>query len=342
MGENVISKNSKISLGLCLSMILATTSWYLINHYVTNNNDIKLFGTAVNQFGDPLSGAKVHYNVPGNMASAGSGFGYVFTDDSGNFIIDVHGSSLTIRDIEYPDSMYVGLLEKGAGNNKMYAKGNEFRNYQRSQNSDYLDWSEYDVENPFVFDVWVVDGKEAGDNDEHIRWSKTGIRIAHDGRPYTVELITDKRKLQFTEGATENGNIVVSCERDSMEQRSDRGTWKVTLQSVNGGIQSTVDRYLNLAPDTGYLPMIEIYQAVDQADYDYGLYDQRYYFKSNNGDYYGTLFIDYQPFNMPYNFNTEQYEEQFCLLSIEFKINTAGSRYLFKDRDLLVKPSGAN
>jgi len=339
MASNNVSRKDKILIGLCLLMILATAAWGLIKWVDLAINagieDITFFGKVVDQSGNPLSGAKVHYNAAGKFYGSGSGFGYVFSDQTGNFTIEVHGSSLTIRNIEYTDAMYVGIVEEGAGNSKMYAKGNLFWSYQRYENISNLNWSEYSADNPFVFDVWVVDRKVSEANDKHIRWGKRAIRIAHDGRPYTLNFLTNDSKLQITEGVSDNGNIVISCERDSMEERSERNTWKVTLQAVNGGVQSTGDRYLNMAPESGYLPVMEVARTLDQPDYRPTLHDQRYYFQSNNGDHYGTLFIDYRPFNMPYDFKTEKYGEQFCLISIEFKINTAGGRYLFKDRNLL-------
>lgn len=346
MASNSISRKSKLVIGLCLLMILATAAWGLIKWVDLAINagadDIKLSGKVVDQFGNPLAGARINYYASGEFLIAGSGFGYVFSDQSGKFAIEVHGSSLRVGNIEYPDAMYVGLLEESTGYNDMYVRGNLFWSHQRYDDMRNLQWSDYTPDNPIVFDVWVVDREVAKDNAKHIRWGKRSLRTAHDGRPYTLNFLINDRKLQITEGVSDNGNIVISCARDSMKEGSERNTWEVSLQAVNGGVQSTSDRYLNKAPESGYLPVMEVGRTFGQPDYQHGLYGQRYYFQSNNGDYYGTLFIDYQPFNMPYDFKTEQYEEQFCLISIEFKINTTGNRYLFKDKNLLGKVSNSD
>ncbi len=297
--------------------------------------DIMFYGKVVDQHGNPLEGAIVHYDAAGKFYGSGSGLGYVKSDANGHFIIDVHGGSLNVMGAQYPDAMGAASLEGEKTNwGRMYERGHMFWSYKRFKGSKNLVWTDYSADNPFVIDLWVVDRKEADFHDPHIWWTTKDIRISPDGRAYTVKFAEREKVVQITEGVQSDGDLVVSCEHELMTSLEDRGKldWRVTIRPVDGGIQETTDRYLNQAPETGYLPSIEIAQQVGSADYQTRLHDQRYYFTAHNGQMYGSLFNEYEPFNMPFNFKTKEYDAQYCQLYLEFKVNIGGYRYLFKNR----------
>ena len=117
-----------------------------------------------------------------------------------------------------------------------------------------------------------------------------------------------------------NGDLIVRCERESMQQHTDRSDWSVTIEPINGGIQEARDRYLNLAPESGYQPSITIAKKFGEKDYQPSVIEERYYFTAHNGQVYGTLFNDYRPFNLPNQPKNGEFIPQFC--SDHFRIQS--------------------
>jgi hypothetical protein len=298
--------------------------------------DILFYGRVVDQYGKPMSNVTIHYEAPGKFYGSGSGLGSTISDGDGTFTIDVHGSSLRIRGMKHPEAMYVGLIGNSA-TARMYPTSNSFYSFRQTENSGELLWTETSPENPFVFDMWRVELDKAKSEDENISWDKKSIRIGHDGSPYTVKLNVVKRSLQVKPGIDDDGDLIVRCERESMQQHTDRSDWSVTIEPVKGGIQETKDRYLNLAPESGYQPSITVSKKLGEKYYQPSIIEKRYYFTAQNGRVYGTLFNDYRPFNLPNQPKSGDFIPQYCLITFEYKVNRSGSRYLFKDRSLLTK-----
>ena len=298
--------------------------------------DIVFYGRVVDQYGKPISNVRVGYEAPGKFYGTGSGLGSTISDEAGNFIVDVHGSSLRIRGMEHPEAMYVGLIGNTASG-RMYPSSNSFYSFRQTENSDELLWTETSQENPFVFDMWRIELDKAKSENGNISWAKKSIRISHDGSPYTVKLEVVKRSLQVKPGIDDDGDLIVRCERENMQQHTDRSDWSVTIEPISGGIQEARDRYLNQAPESGYQPSITISKKLGERSYQPSVIEKRYYFTAQNGQVYGTLFNDYRPFNLPNQPKDGEFIPQFCQITIEYKVNRAGSRYLFKDRGLLAK-----
>ena len=298
--------------------------------------DILFYGRVVDQFGEPISNVKIHYEAPGKFYGAGSGVGSTVTDSEGKFSIDVFGSSIKIWGMEHPEAMYVAQLKFSEGG-RIYPTSSSFHNSRHSEKSSKLLWSETSSENPYVFDMWRVDLEKAKSENENISWSKSSIRIGHDGSPYTVKLNVVKRSMQVSPGVADDADLIVRCERESMQQHTDRSDWSITIEPISGGIQEATDRYLNMAPESGYQPSITVSQQLDQEYFSSSLFEKRYYFTAHNGQVYGVLFNDYRPFNLPNQPKSGEFIPQFCQITIEYKVNRAGSRYLFKDRGLLAK-----
>ena len=298
--------------------------------------DILFYGRVIDQYGDPVPDVRVNYEAPGKFYGTGSGFGHVLSDDAGNFTIDVHGSSVKIWGMEHPEAMYVGMLV-GLTGSRLYPTSNSFYSFRQSVQSSELLWTETSAEDPFIFDIWRVDLDEAESHSQDIEWGESSIRIGHDGSPHTVKLQITKRQFQVTPGITEDGDLIVRCERDSMREKSERGDWSVTVEPIDGGIQEASDRYLNIAPETGYQPSITISERFGEESYQPSIHEQRYYFTAHNGQVFGVLFNDYRPFKLPNQPKSGEFVPQYCLITIEYKVNRAGSRYLFKDRGLLAK-----
>ena len=298
--------------------------------------DILFYGRVVDQFGQPISNVKIHYEAPGKFYGSGSGVGTAVSDSGGNFFIDVFGSSIKIWGMEHTEAMYVGLIGNTASG-KIYPMSNSFHSFRQTENSDELLWTETSPENPFVFDMWRVELDRAKSEYGNISWARKSIRIGHDGSPYTVKLNVVKRSLEFKPGIHEDGDLIVRCERDSMQQHTDRSDWSVTIEPINGGIQKAGDRYLNLAPESGYQPSITVSKKFGEKYFRSSVLEKRYYFTAQNGQIYGALFNDYRPFKLPNQPQSGEFIPQYCLITFEFKVNRTGSRYLFKDRGLLAQ-----
>ena len=301
--------------------------------------EIDFYGKTIDQNGNPIAGAKIGYEAVGKFYAAGSGRGYVISDGSGNFQISARGSSLKIWSIKHPDAMFVRMNVPGAyhGSNDMYPLGNSFFSFDQSDNySSYL-WTDTSPQKPFLFDMWMIDKEEAASNAINISWAAGTIRIAHDGSPYTVKLEIEKRSLKYRLGEGGDGDFIVKCERRTMQEHTDRSDWSVTIEPISGGIQVASDRYLNYAPEAGYLPSLTYSQKLGDEFFWEEVPGQRYYFYAHNEKTYGALLVYYRPFNLPNQLKTGELVPQFCQITFEYKVNRAGSRYLFKDRGLLAK-----
>jgi hypothetical protein len=320
-----------VLLAIAVLPAIQTLQWF---DFALNSGigDIKFYGKVVNQYGKPLPNAKIHYNAIGKFYATGSGPGHVFSDSRGKFIIDVHGSAIDIINIDYPNAMYVAITEEADGGGEMYHKGNIFWGFQKSGRSKNLVWKDYNQKIPFVFDVWVVDQAEAKLQKSNVSWNRSEINIAPDGSPFTVVLTTVKRQIQYFPGTRQDGDLIVNCERESMTVPRDRSDWKITLRPVKGGIQKTADRYLNQAPQTGYLSSVDISRKFGNQNFQAEVHNQRYYFTAQNGEVYGTLFIDFKPFRLSNKSGDNAEVEQYCRLYIEYKVNREGDRNLFKNR----------
>jgi hypothetical protein len=101
----------------------------------------------------------------------------------------------------------------------------------------------------------------------------------------------------------------------------DYGDWSVTISPVNGGgIQETDDLYMNMAPKTGYLPSLTIDRRIGSSSYLPALLNKRYFFTSNDGQDYGSLYVHYEPF--------AREDIDGCIIRFSWKLNTTGSRSL--------------
>ena len=102
-----------------------------------------------------------------------------------------------------------------------------------------------------------------------------------------------------------------------MSDHLDKLDWQVSITPVDGGIMTTDDLYMNLAPENGYMPSLTVDMNTASPDYQDVLGDQRYYFTSQNGQVYGALFVYYEP-----------HRKDHCKITIEYKVNLNGSRNL--------------
>lgn len=283
-------------------------------------SDIAFYGRVIDQYGRPIEGAEVSYEAGGKFLGAGSGFGGIKTDATGRFKIEAKGGHLTIQNIKHPDIMFAAPDPEGArGTSDMYFTQMTFWDYPRTVGNSLNDlvWRDYTKENPYVFDVWRIEHRE-----KVLRAAVFGGVVPPDGSVYTLDLSQSKLRDRVIRSKSDKGHLLVTCMRKlTMEHYQDYDDWQITLTPVQGGIQPTDDRYLNLAPETGYQSSITVGWTLGDSDYRHSLPNQRYYFTAHDGQVYGSLYVNFMPFQ----------REEFCDIEINYKVNLQGSRHLYAE-----------
>ncbi|MCW8827076.1 MAG: hypothetical protein OQK78_11715, partial [Gammaproteobacteria bacterium] len=226
----------------------AQVAYYLFG-FRGGMEDINFYGQVIDQYDVPVVNAKVPFCTGGALLASGKGCGYTLTDNQGRFEIHSEGGSLTLSaivhdgiDFNFPRPAYGGLH---AANKKQI----RFFGYQQIAGGNYPLWTDTSEESPYVFTAWRVAEYEN---------VVIGRDVSHqipDGRTYTFMLDKKNYKDRRAEGIVD-GHLRVSCTRGQMKNHLDKLDWKVILEPVDGGIQTTNDIYLNYAPETGYKPSI--------------------------------------------------------------------------------------
>lgn len=267
--------------------------------------DIELYGRAIDQNGAPAANVKIAYDATSDFLAQGGGRGAVTTDSEGYFIIESHGAMLHLTGI---------LDEKYSGRFYSDSSNTEARNLPPT----YPDWKAHNTKDkPYLIHVWRKQGYEG---------AKRGkISMLHDidGSDYTYSLTKSQRdKTRISKGRSDDGQLYISCTRESVEQYRDYRDWRVSIEVNNGGIQETEDYFLNAAPLTGYSSSIVVDMKQGQSDYKHVLREKRYYIVS--GDVYASLLIAMEPYATGGD-NT-------CAISIQYKYNSDKSRNLEMDK----------
>lgn len=273
--------------------------------------DISVWGRVIDQYNQPVINADVYYAGTNTYLAVGGGRGFVKTDAEGYFEIHTSGERLSLWGIRHP------RVEEGG-----YSKSTN-KNLNIKSSNMYPDWSKHNTKNnPYIILAWRL-GKYEGA-------ISGGVDGDYDGNGKVYTLLLDQRiyKNRRKEGKTA-GHIYISCTRPHMESNRDYGDWEVHITPINGGIQETNDLYLNIAPESGYQPSVDIVMKKGGQRYKHELTKQ-YYFSSNYGKEYGSLNITLQPF---WNVNKEA-----CSIDISYKINPTGSRNLELKRSNTSRP----
>ncbi|MCU7808798.1 MAG: Ig-like domain-containing protein [Candidatus Thiodiazotropha sp. (ex Semelilucina semeliformis)] len=271
---------------------------------------INFYGQIVDQHGTPVTDAKVVFETTGAYLAPGKGIGFVLTDSQGRYEIHSEGGKLRLAGIVHP---YATL--KFAPINTKSTRFKMIYGGQPREGANELLWSDTTPENPHVFTAWRVEAYE------NVESGYMKGHIEPNGNVYTFDFDRkDKfgKLIGFAVKGAKDGHIHVTCTRSPMADYGDWKDWEMSITPIDGGIQSTDDYYLNLAPETGYQPSLTIEQRKESTDYQPRTQNQRYYFTAKNGQIYGSLFVGMQPHAKP----------EICRFDVRFKINTNGSRNL--------------
>jgi hypothetical protein len=281
---------------------------------------LDFYGKIIDQHGLPVAGAKMRYELGGKFLAPGKGAGLLETDEEGRFEIHSEGGSLVLYGIDHPKArlFYPPPRRRPTDNTTDSPQRVSIRilGYQETSGGNNLLWTDTSPEKPHVFTAWRVDNYEA------VQSGSASAGIKSDGRVYTYDFTKKDKAGRYDpypmEGLKE-GQLRVSCQRDPIENRRDYKDWSVTISPVEGGIQATDDYFLSLAPESGYQASITIEKNIGSKDYSPIAYAQRFYFVANNGQTYGSLYI---------NINPHKKADQCAIFITQYKINENGSRSL--------------
>ena len=281
--------------------------------------DYGFHGRVIDQYGQPVVNAQVRYEGTHSLFSAGGGLGAVHTDEEGYFKIETDGNSLVLAAIIHPEIEYSYPLrpqKKPGESTNSYAMTRDTIGFRKTDKEGrYLDSRKYESKrSPFVIHAWRLGQYEGAIKG----WTKGGF--PEDGSVRTLRFSDKYGARQVLKGAVD-GQLRVSCRREPMARVEDYGDWSVTISPVNGGgIQETDDLYMNMAPETGYLPSLTVDRHMGSSTYLPRLLNKRYYFTSNDGQDYGSLYVHYAPF--------ARTDIDGCNITFYWKLNTTGSRNL--------------
>lgn len=286
---------------------------------------IEFHGRIIDQYNQPVKNASIYYDAENAYLSAGGGRGRARTDDEGYFVIDTNGAALQLGGVRHPhiDHVYHAKPE-GLTNDLVPSRMPVTRFVSNGSDGDVQNYNNYaSKDKAYIIHAWrlreyegAISGNVIGGYDS-------------DGKYYTLLLDQSVYNNRRKDGKTD-GHLYVSCTRSHMEGVRDFGDWSVNITPVNGGIQETTDLYMNIAPESGYQPSLEIVMRKTSSDYLPYLRNKRYYFKSNNGKVYGNLLLRFEPF-------LDSSKEE-CRIEVHYTINPNGSRNLELKRDQSSQP----
>ncbi len=262
--------------------------------------DITFWGRVVDQHNQPVANAEIYYTGTNAYLSSGGGRGRLHADEQGYFEIDTTGASLSLTGVvdSSIDRISTGIVR--------------FESHDGKRG--YDNWKKYTTkETAYIVHAWRLSeykGTFKGSSGGHLN---------ADGNIYTLRFSDKWNAVQRFEGV-QPGHLRASCTRPHMESNRDYGDWSVSITPINGGIQETNDLYLNIAPESGYQPSLDIVMKKGDSSYKHEIKNKRYYFNSNSGKEYGSLQITMRPFRNA--------KKEACNIDIRYKINPTGSRNL--------------
>lgn len=250
-----------------------------------NTKPINVYGKVIDQYGQPVVGAKVKGGTLLYISidsSGGQEFSTI-TDNQGRFsFTGLHGArfgfGLEKEGYEYDPKKYLGW------------------------------WDNYrpDANGPAVFTMWKLKGAEPM---VHI---EAHCGLAVDGTATSFDLLTGKK--------TSDGDLAIRLVRNPVNiDRSKPFDWTLTLQINGGGLIPVETTYTNEAPAEGYKSSVTVSMHASEKNWSPSLV-QTYFFKARNGQVYGritaNLMANYQP--APTHFEFEVYTNPSGSRNLEF------------------------
>jgi hypothetical protein len=227
--------------------------------------DINFYGQAVDQYGNPIVGARIRYDAGGATFAKGSGKGETISDANGLFTVVGKGKSLS-----------VSLSQK----NYEFLSSYRFASFVDPEHP--VAWPDYNMDNPYIFKGWEIEEYAK------VREGKNkNFRFVGDGKEHIIDLIGIDPVIDSGSA----GDFTVMFNVSEAE-------WSFRISSIEGGILETSDTYKNLAPETGYQPYYEYSSSeiTDPKSIKYDSLTKEYYFKSR-GNTYGYMMLLIRPYH---------------------------------------------
>lgn len=162
---------------------------------------------------------------------------------------------------------------------------------------------------PFVFHVWKGEAEPLIELDEYYKFKR-------DGSIYSLNLVSGEKSLN---PSLDDLQIqFIAAPGNEPKQKG----WKLILRTKNGGgLISSYDEFMYLAPETGYHQEVILEQSDDDNANPRSInMKKRFYLKSRSGEMYARLELDIRPF---YN--------EYSSIHIHYWANPNSSRNLMYD-----------
>jgi hypothetical protein len=255
---------------------------------------IVFFGQVVDQHHIPVAGARVmytvhHLNFYGNSPVEGP-----VTDNNGRFEIRTEGPSLTVS-VTHPE---------------FYPGKHAERQVDYSNSAAQRDAAKPTRESPTLFEL-----VKKGHTETIIHVRSKEIRLPLDGRPVEINLGEKPLKLNVR---------LHSASRPSEPNEFRRFEWRVVLAVPDGGLIERLSSLDFQAPETGYVPEVEVPMPLDDTVAWSSRINKDYFVRAPTGTY-GRFQISVSG------------ESGFCRFESYF--NPSGSRNLEVDPTKVVSPS---
>jgi hypothetical protein len=281
--------------------------------------DVRFYGKVIDQYGEPVTNAKIKYSVGGRYLASGRSFsGPVSTDQDGEFLIEGEGGSVSIYGFK-ADNIQVDI--PGSPGSEMKRQAIGFFGYQHTQGGNQPLWTDTSPIKPFVFPAWRIG---EGEYAKKLLSRSIGEVLIADGRWYTINFLPREREEQFLEGESSAGQLWVSLLREEPQGKGEKkGSWKMTMKAVGGGLQAVEGRYSVMAPAEGYENEAVLEQDINSPGYISEISDKYYFIKAAEGEMYGVFNLNVYPYA---NGNES-------VFGIDGAFNTKGSRSLVTKRN---------
>ena len=253
----------------------------------TGNWYFDFYGRIIDQYGDPVTNAKVEMEVGGGVFAGGDGVVRVISDHEGYFSVkEARGGSLGIIKMNRP-GYEIDYKKQAIG----FSSALDEDEHLRSTNKDLFSYGKKDK--AFVYIAWKLTD-DIDSNDLHT--GRTSNLYLYGNRQiYTVDLFAPNGRESQIQKGKQSGQIYISFYRDKnslIEGASKYGPaknpWRLSVEVIGGGlIEVENPLYMMRAPVDGYVSKWEMSNEDQKSIFD----DLRHFYIKTKDGMYGRINI---------------------------------------------------